>query len=201
MIAIDKVLLSDEIVEEQFVCDLNKCKGGCCIDGDAGAPLEKAELKMIKKLYPEVKPLLSAAAIEVIEREGTYVGDEDFEWVTPTINNGICVYGLHDEKGIVKCAFEQIYREGNEAAKKMDWKKPISCHLYPIIIKKGKINDLANYEPRETLCAPACINGKKLKVPVYQFLKEPLVRKYGEQFYEALEAVAEFKKEQKAQSE
>jgi hypothetical protein len=197
VIAIDNVLLSDEIVEEQFVCDLNKCKGGCCIDGDAGAPLEKEELKIVKKLYQEVKPLLSQEAIQEIEKQGTYVGDSDFEWVTPTINNGICVYGLFDENGIVKCAFEQIYRNDNPIAKKLDWKKPISCHLYPIIIKKGRINDLANYEPREKLCAPACINGKKLKVPVYEFLKEPLVRKYGEAFYEALTAVANYKKEQK----
>lgn len=198
MIAIENVLLSDEIVEEQFVCDLNKCKGGCCVDGDAGAPLEKEELKHIKKLYKEVKPLLSDDAIAIIEQQGTYVPDSDFTWVTPTIGNGICVYGLHDENGIVKCAFEQIYREENPKSMEVGWKKPISCHLYPIIIKKGKMNDLANYEPRETLCAPACINGKKLKVPVYQFLKEPLIRKYGAQFYEALEAVAEYKKEQKS---
>ncbi len=193
MIAIDKVLLSDEIIDEQFVCDLAKCKGGCCVDGDAGAPLEKAELKMIDALVNEVKPLLTKEAIAVIEKEGNYVADTDYKWVTPTIGNGICVYGLHDKNGIVKCAFEQIYNEKNVVSKNLDWKKPISCHLFPIIITKGKLNDLANYEPRPSLCAPACVNGKKLKVPVYTFLKEPLIRKYGSVFYEALEAVAAHK--------
>lgn len=192
MIAIDNVLLSDEIVEEQFVCDLSKCKGACCIDGDAGAPLQKDELKQVDALVEKVKPLLSKAALAEIKKQGNYVQDNDFEWVTPTIGNGICVYGIHDEKGIVKCSFEQIYNEG-----KSTWKKPISCHLYPIIVTKGKVYERANYEPRETHCAPACALGKKLKVPVYQFLKEPLIRKFGEEFYEALEAVAVHKKEGK----
>jgi hypothetical protein len=197
MIAIDNVMLSDQIVEEQFVCDLNKCKGGCCVDGDAGAPLNKNELNIINQLAEEVKPLLTKEALAVIAEKGNYVPDSDYKWCTPTIGNGICVYGLKDEIGIVKCSFEQIYLEKNKKSMELDWKKPISCHLYPIIIKKGAINDLANYEPRETLCAPACLNGKKLKVPVYQFLKEPLIRKYGESFYEALDAVAKYKKEQK----
>jgi hypothetical protein len=193
VIAIDNVLLSDDIATEQFVCDLNKCKGGCCVDGDAGAPLEKNERKIIDTLVDEVKPLLTTEALQVIKEKGNYVPDSDYKWCTPTIGNGICVYGLTDNAGIVKCAFEKIYNEKNKTSIELNWKKPISCHLYPIIITKGKINDLANYEPRPTLCAPACANGQKLKVPVYQFLKEPLVRKYGEQFYEALEAVAKYK--------
>ncbi len=197
MIAIKNVMLSDEIVEEQFVCDLNKCKGGCCVDGDAGAPLDKKELKMIDALVEEVKPLLTKEALAVIKKQGNYVPDSDYKWCTPTIGNGICVYGITDEMGIVKCSFEQLYREKHPKSMELEWKKPISCHLYPIIITKGKLNDLANYEPRPTLCAPACANGKKLKVPVYQFLKEPLIRKYGEDFYEALEAVAAHKKTQK----
>jgi hypothetical protein len=189
VIAIDNVLLSDDIVEEQFVCDLSKCKGACCIDGDAGAPLAKDELKQVDAIVEKVKPLLSKAALAEIKKQGNYVQDDDFEWVTPTIGNGICVYGIHDEKGIVKCSFEQLYNAGEST-----WKKPISCHLYPIIVTKGKVYERANYEPRETHCAPACALGKKLKVPVYKFLKEPLIRKFGAEFYEALEAVAEHKK-------
>jgi hypothetical protein len=193
VIAIDNVLLSDEIVEEQFVCDLNKCKGGCCVDGDSGAPLEKSELKILAQMVDEVKPLLTPEALQVIEEKGKYIPDVDYKWCTPTIGDGICVYGITDELGIVKCGFEKLYYDKNKKSMELNWKKPISCHLYPIIITKGKINDLANYEPRPTLCAPACENGKKLKVPVYEFLKEPLVRKYGEQFYEALEEVAKYK--------
>lgn len=192
MIAIDNVLLSDEIVEEQFVCDLAKCKGGCCVDGDAGAPLEKIELKEINKAYPEVAPYLTPEGIQIIEKEGKYIYDTEFGWVTPTTSNGMCVYGTIDKKGIVKCGIEQAYNDG-----KIDWKKPISCHLFPIRIKKTGKTELVNYEPREDLCQPACVLGKALKVPVYQFLKEPLIRKYGEDFFDALSATANHLHEKK----
>lgn len=189
MIAIDNVLVSDEIVRQQFVCDLNKCKGGCCEEGDAGAPLEAAELDLMVDLFEKIKPYLSPESIAEIEKKGKYVYHKEFGWVTPTLGNDneICVYGSRDEKGIIKCAFEQAYYDGVT-----NWKKPISCHLFPIISKRGKAGnyDRLNYEPRETLCAPACSLGKKLKVPVYAFLKEPLTRLYGDAFYEALEQAA-----------
>lgn len=188
MIAIDNILVSDELVEEQFVCDLNKCKGGCCVDGDAGAPLDESELAKMDEIYDAVKPYLPAKHIKEIEQQGRYVYNEEFGWVTPAINGGICVYAIKDPLGIVKCGIEQAYYD-----KKVDWKKPISCHLFPVRIKKSSDGELeyVNYEPREDLCKPACRLGKKLKVPVYQFLKEPLIRKYGEEFYEALDAVAQ----------
>lgn len=188
MIAIDNVLVSDAVVEAQFVCDLMKCKGGCCEDGDAGAPLEKDELEQINQVYESVKPYLTEEGIRWIEKYGRYQYDKDFGWVTPTIENKMCVYGFRDKYGIIKCGIEQAYRDG-----KIEFKKPISCHLYPIITNKGKKGqfDRVNYEPRETLCNPACVQGKKLKVPVYQFLKEPLIRKYGPEFYAALEKIAE----------
>lgn len=189
MIAIDNVLVSDDIVEKQFVCDLHKCKGGCCEEGDAGAPLDAAELDLIVELYEKVKPYLTPESIAEVEKKGKYVYHKEFGWVTPTLgsDNEICVYGYRDEKGWIKCAFEQAYYDGV-----ISWKKPISCHLYPVIHKKGKKGnfDRLNYEPREKLCNPACVQGKKLKVPVYAFLKEPIIRLYGEQFYEALEAAA-----------
>ncbi len=187
MIAIDNVLVTDQLVEENFVCDLVKCKGGCCVDGDAGAPLENEERKNIDEVYDAVKPYLNAQSIAEIERQGKYVYDDEFGWTTPAINGGVCVYGITDMYGIVKCGIEQAYNDG-----KVQWKKPISCHLFPVRIEQssdGKI-DYVNYEPRETLCKPACKLGNKLKVPVYQFLKEPLIRKYGTNFYEALDAVA-----------
>jgi hypothetical protein len=192
VIVIDKVLVSDNIVEKQFVCDLTKCKGGCCEDGDAGAPLDDDELDIIVELYESIKPYLSQAAIAEIERKGKYVYHKEFGWVTPTLGNDseICVYGIRDKDGIIKCAFEQAYYDG-----KINWKKPISCHLFPIITKKGKNGnyDKMNYEPREKLCNPACSLGKKLQVPTYQFLKEALIRKYGEEFYKALETIGKKK--------
>lgn len=189
MIAIENVLFSDEIIDEQFVCDLNKCKGGCCEDGDAGAPLEKAELAEMDKIYNIIKPYLTKEGIAEIEKNGRYIYSQEFGWVTPTIEGKICAYGLRDKQGIIKCGIEQAYLEG-----KTTWKKPISCHLFPVRIKKTRSYINVNYEPRETLCAPACELGKKLKVPVYVFLKESLIRKFGEEFYGVLEQVAERKK-------
>ncbi|MFA6058819.1 MAG: DUF3109 family protein [Taibaiella sp.] len=185
MIAIDNILVSDEVVEKQFVCDLNKCKGGCCVDGDTGAPITQEEANIIEDIYPEIKHLLSPNAIALIEDEGTHTFDDEYGLVTPSLNGGICAYGYYDELGIVKCAIEHVYKEG-----KIDFKKPISCHLFPIRITEYETFEAVNYEPRETLCKPACKLGKSLKVPVYQFLKEPLIRKYGEEFYDALDATA-----------
>ena len=189
MIVIDNILISEEIVEKRFVCDLSKCKGGCCEDGAAGAPLEKEEMGIINDVFEKVKAYLTADAIAEIGKKGKYVYDTEFEWVTPTLDsdNEICVYGSRDKNGIIKCAFEQAYNDGV-----IQWKKPISCHLYPMISKKGKHGDYerVNYEPRENLCSPACSLGEELKVPVYQFLKEPIIRKYGEEFYEALDTIA-----------
>ena len=189
MIVIDNVLVSDEIVEKQFVCDLAKCRGGCCEDGDAGAPLEDDELDIILELYEQVKPYLSEASIDEIEKNGKYVYHREFGWVTPTLptDSEICVYGIRGKDGVIKCAFEQAYSDG-----KIAWKKPVSCHLFPIITKRGKNGDYEkmNYEPREKLCNPACALGKKLQVSTYEFLKEAVIRKYGKEFYQALDTVA-----------
>jgi len=187
MIVIDNKLVSDEIVEEQFVCDLNKCKGGCCVDGDAGAPLSSEELLHLNEVYDAVLPYLDEENKKELLKQGKYVYDNEFGWVTPTIESKVCVYGITDEKGIVKCGIEQAYNDG-----KVNWKKPISCHLFPIRVKlsKNKKTEYVNYEPREDLCSAACNLGKKLKVPVYVFLKEALVRKYGTEFYETLDASA-----------
>lgn len=187
MIAIENVLLSDQIISEQFVCDLSKCKGACCVDGDAGAPLDRTELKEIDAVFDKVLPYLNEISKKEIERQGRFVYDKEFGWVTPTINSKVCVYGIFDSNGIVKCGIEQAYLDG-----KITWKKPISCHLFPVIVKKSSdgITELANYEPREDNCKAACTLGKKLKVPVYEFLKEPLIRKFGKEFYTALAATA-----------
>ncbi len=185
MIAIDNILLSDEIIEEHFVCDLTKCKGGCCVDGDCGAPLTEEETGILAKIYPKIKKYLTPEYIAEIDTQGTHVIDSQYGFVTPTVNGGICVYGITDEMGIVKCGIEQAWKDG-----KIKFRKPISCHLFPIRIIEHIGYESVNYEPRETLCKPACKLGKQLKVPVYVFLKDAIIRKYGEEFYEGLEAVA-----------
>lgn len=185
MIAIDKILISDEVVEARFVCDLSKCKGGCCEDGDAGAPLERDEMQLLESHYKDVEPYLTREGKAEIERQGKYVFDKEFGWVTPTINSSICAYGFRDEKGIIKCGIEAAYNEG-----KLGWKKPISCHLFPIRISQSNAYTMVNYEPRETLCAPGCALGKKAKMPVYQFLQEALQRRFGTEFFETLHQIA-----------
>ena len=187
MIAIDNVLISDQVVKDQFVCDLDKCKGGCCVDGDAGAPLAKDELRKLDEVYESVLPYLARENRNEILRQGRYVYNREFGWVTPTIESKVCVYGITLKNGIVKCGIEQAYNDG-----KIAWKKPISCHLFPIRIQlsRDKKTEYVNYEPREDLCSAACSLGQKLKVPVYVFLKDALIRKYGPGFYEILEATA-----------
>jgi hypothetical protein len=189
MISIGDVLISDQVVEEQFVCDLIKCKGGCCVDGVAGAPLGDGELSELNEAFKEVLPYLSKESVKELERQGNYIYDNEFGWVTPTVSSGMCAYGITDAKGIVKCGIEQAYNDG-----KITWKKPLSCHLFPVRIKKSRTGkkDLVNYEPREDLCKAACTLGKKLKVPVYIFLKDALIRKYGNEFYNALSATADY---------
>lgn len=196
LISIDNILISDDIVEEQFVCDLSSCKGGCCEDGDAGAPLTDEELDEVKNAFEKIIHLMPPDGLKEVERNGLYRYDREFGWVTPTVDDKICAYGFKDEKGIIKCSFEEAYNQGL-----IPWKKPISCHLYPIKRSKSRFSahELLNYDPREGMCSPACALGKELKVPVYKFLKAALVRAYGESFYEALDQVAQdyFSTEQK----
>jgi hypothetical protein len=181
MILVGQAVISDDVKENFFVCDLEKCKGACCVEGDAGAPLADEETRILDDIYPLVKNYLTEEGIEAIEREGTWVRDWDGEKVTPTIgDNGACAYALTDERGILKCGIEQAYLDG-----KVTYKKPISCHLYPIRITKYDDFDALNYD-RWDICSAACVLGNRLGVPVYKFLKEPLIRKYGEDWYAEL---------------
>lgn len=184
MIEIDNILISDDVVEKKFVCDLQKCKGGCCEDGDAGAPLEKTEMELLAKEYEKIKPYLTKRGIDAIEQKGFYQFSEEFGWVTPTIEDKMCAYGFRDEQNIIKCGIEQAYNDG-----KIEWRKPISCHLYPIKVKRAHTHEMLNYVPREQMCGPACILGEKLKIPAYRFLKDALIRKYGEEFYQTLDKI------------
>ncbi|HNP20090.1 MAG TPA: DUF3109 family protein [Fulvivirga sp.] len=180
MIEHGKVILSDDIKEKFFVCNLEKCKGACCVEGDLGAPLEESELKILDEIYDKVAPYLSEEGKQAIREHGRYVYDEDGEYSTTTIGGKECAYAVYDERGILKCGIEQAYLDG-----KTDWKKPISCHLYPIRATKYEEFEALNYD-RWDICNPACDFGKELGVEVYKFLKEPLIRKYGETWYNEL---------------
>ncbi|WP_291908185.1 DUF3109 family protein [Chitinophaga sp. CB10] len=185
MIIIDDKYISDEVIEEQFVCNLSACKGACCVAGDCGAPLDKTEVKTLKKIYPKIKSYLRPEGIREIEHTGTNTVDKEYGYVTPIINGGICAYASIDEHGHVGCAIEKAYNDGV-----VDWKKPISCHLYPIRVTKYESFEAVNYD-RWDICKPACKNGKALQVPVYRFLKDALIRKYGTEFYEVLDNIAQ----------
>ena len=180
MIKVREVLVSDDIVEKEFVCNLEKCKGACCVEGDYGAPLEEDELDILRKIYPTVKKYITKEGIKAIEEQGTHVIDPDGDYSTPVIGGKECAYSHYDEKGILKCGIEQAYYDG-----KIAFKKPISCHLYPIRITKKKDFEAVNYH-KWSICSPACTLGKELQVPLYKFLKEPLIRKYGEEWYDEL---------------
>jgi hypothetical protein len=181
MIQVQNTLVHEDIVKENFVCNLNKCRGACCIEGDSGAPLEKSELAVLEEIYPLVKPFMTEKGIEAIERSGAWVKDFEGDYTTPCVDtNKECAY-VTWENGITKCAIEKAYEEGL-----IGWKKPISCHLYPIRITNYPEFDVLHYD-RWNICSDACSFGKELKVSVYAFLKEPLIRKYGEEWYEELE--------------
>lgn len=177
MILIDNTVISDDVAEQFFVCNLDKCKGACCVEGDLGAPLEADELAQLDAIYPKIKPYLTEAGIRAIERQGRYESDGDDGYVTTTVNGRECVYAIYDERGILKCGIEAAYNDGV-----IDWKKPISCHLYPIRVTKYDQYHALNYD-RWPICSPACGFGKELNVPVYKFVREALIRAYGETWY------------------
>lgn len=180
MIVIDNTIISDDIADHYFVCELTKCKGACCVEGDLGAPLEVEELAILDEIYPQVAPYLSKKGRKVIAEEGPYTIDPDGDYVTPTIKGRECAYALYDQKGLLKCGIEQAYLD-----KKIAFRKPISCYLYPIRVSKYDQYEALNYD-RWHICAPACHNGKELGVPIYKFLKNPLITKYGEAWYNEL---------------
>ncbi len=184
MFQIGKTIVSDDVLEKEFVCNLTACKGQCCIDGDAGAPLDKEETAILEEIYPVIKPYLRPEGIASIEENGAWVVGEDGDYETPLINNKECAYVIFDGATAL-CGIEQAYNEGL-----VKWKKPISCHLYPIRIKEYSQFSAVNYN-RWHICDDACVLGKELEVPVYRFLKEPLIRKYGESWYAELDLVAE----------
>lgn len=195
MIQIDDKIIALDIIEEHFICDLSVCKGECCVEGDSGAPLEKEEVETLKEILPVVWDDLSDDAKEIIERQGVAYKDTDGEMVTSIINGKDCVFTYYDQNNICKCVIEKAYKEG-----KIDFYKPISCHLYPIRLQQYKDFTAVNYH-RWRVCKAAVALGNKEGVAIYQFLKEPLIRKFGEVWYNELcLAVEEYKKMKESQN-
>jgi hypothetical protein len=185
MIQIGKTLISETIIEEKFVCNIAACKGECCVQGDAGAPLEESELEILESIFDKVKPYITAEGIKSVEEFGTWTKDEFDELVTPLIDGKECAYTVFDENGVAKCGIEDAYNAGV-----ITWRKPTSCHLYPIRVTEYSEFSAVNYHEWD-ICSSACVLGEELKVPVYKFLKEPLITKFGENWYTELEKVAE----------
>jgi len=184
MFQLGKTIVSEDIIEKDFVCNLSACKGACCIDGDAGAPLTKEETEILKDIYPKVKPFLRNEGIEAIEKQGTHITTDFGDLETPLINHADCAYVIFDDKKTALCGIEEAYNQGE-----ISWKKPVSCHLYPIRVKDYSEFSAVNYDKWE-ICDDACTLGKELQVPVYKFVKEALIRKFGEDWYAELEKVA-----------
>ncbi len=178
MIVNGKTVISDDIKEQSFVCDLSKCKGACCVEGDLGAPLDNNELEILDSIYESVRPYLSESGRDAIEAQGKYIYDSDGEYSTPTIDGKECAYAIHGENNILKCGIEAAWMDGMTS-----FQKPISCHLYPVRVTKYDDYDALNYD-RWPICSDACTLGEKLQVPVYKFVKDALIRKYGSAWYE-----------------
>ncbi|MGE0562783.1 MAG: DUF3109 family protein [Flavobacteriales bacterium] len=182
MIQIQDTIVSELLLDKKFVCNLNACKGACCIEGDAGAPLEEHELEELENVFPYVKEYLTEQSIEALEQD-LYTIDSDGDYVTQLVNNKACAFVFFDDKKIAKCSIEQAYLDG-----KISFKKPISCHLFPVRLKQFKSFLAVNYEEIE-ICGDACTLGSELGVKTYQFLKEPLIRRFGEEWFNELELV------------
>ena len=183
LVEIGNKIVSTDIFSEQFTCDLNKCKGACCVKGNGGAPLNENEVYKIQNNIEKIKPYMSKSGIETVNREGVYYLDEEDTPATKLIDKKECCFVYFDEDEIAKCSIETAYKAGD-----INFNKPESCHLYPIRIKEFNEFTAINYETWD-ICSPACSLGKSLKVPVYQFLKQPIIRVFGSSFFEELTKV------------
>lgn len=184
MFQLGKTIVSEDIIKKDFVCNLSACKGACCIDGDAGAPLDENETEILNDIYPKIKPFLRQEGIESIEKNGVFITTKFGDLETPLINHADCAYVIFDENKTALCAIEEAYNQGI-----INWKKPVSCHLYPVRVKDYSEFSAVNYDKWE-ICDDACTLGKELQVPIYKFVKEALIRKFGEDWYLELEKVA-----------
>jgi hypothetical protein len=184
VIQLGKTIVSTDLIEKEFVCNLGACKGECCIAGEAGAPLSKEETEILEAIYPKVAPHLREEGKAAIEAQGTWIESAAGDLETPLVNGAECAYVTFKEGGIASCGIEDAYNAGD-----VDFKKPISCHLYPVRVTDYSEFAAVNYH-RWPICDTACTLGEQLKVPVYQFVKEALVRKFGQDWFDGLDAIA-----------
>ncbi len=180
MIILDNTIVSEDFRSACFACDLSKCKGACCIEGDAGAPLDEEEISILEDSIDYIYPYMTPEGTQEVQRNGVFDFDAQGNYVTPLINGADCAYVYKNEEGIALCAIEKAYSEG-----KITWRKPVSCHLYPVRISRYKSFDALNYHEWH-ICHPAVINGKERKIKALEFVREALIRKYGADYYERL---------------
>ena len=183
MLKIDHTIISLDLLDQKFVCNVSKCKGACCRYGDSGAPLEGGEGEKIKKNFKKIKSFLRKEGILAIEAQGVFIKDDDGDLVTPLIDGKECAY-TYMEDGIYRCGIEKAWLQ-----KKIKFRKPLSCHLFPVRIKKYPEFEAVNYE-KWAICQPARVLGHRENIPVYKFLKDALVRAYGKKWYRKLEKAA-----------
>ena len=178
MIRVQNVILSEDIATAKFACNLSRCKGACCVDGDAGAPVSKNEIPVLHKAFRELRDELDPEAVEVAERDGVVQGNSRNGYEISCIESRECIFVKKDENGVAACAIQSAYYEG-----RFGWEKPISCHLYPIRLKQIGGLEYANFEYIPELCSAACQRGEKEGIYLAEFLKDSLTRRYGEEWY------------------
>ena len=183
MVEIEDKIISDELFEKKFVCDLQKCKGGCCVEGDSGAPLKSREIKEIANNLSIIKSEMSTKGLNSIKNNVFHYVDSDGDKVTKLVDGKECVFVVFDKNNIAKCSIESAYRKN-----KINVNKPISCHLYPVRIKKYDSFTAVNVDSWH-VCKPACECGTELNVPVFKFLKDAIVRSWGLDFFHHLDSV------------
>jgi hypothetical protein len=183
MVKIGSYLISDDVFEEQFICDINQCKGACCVEGDLGAPLHKEEITDIEHNLKEIFPYMAEPQKTHVKEWGFWEEDHDGLAVTQCTSDGRCVFSKQDGLGILHCGIERSFQDG-----KSDFIKPISCHLYPIRVSQVGTYTVLNYH-RWSICSPACDKGKANKMPVFRFLEKAIIRAFGQDFYDDCEAV------------
>lgn len=189
MLIVGNVLVSEELIDKFFCCDLARCKGECCVDGDLGAPVAPDEVAELEENYPDYKKYMTEEGVAVVENGGTFVfnGDDSFE--TPLVDsNNACAFAFFED-GIAKCAIEKCFLK-----KEISFRKPISCYLYPIRVSRVGDYEALNYD-HWSVCKTAVENGNRLRLPVYRFLKEPLIAKYGSEWYAELEEMVSLRDE------
>ncbi|MBO6534626.1 MAG: DUF3109 family protein [Balneolaceae bacterium] len=190
MIKVGDIILSDDIATQKFACDTPICKGACCVVGDAGAPVSKDEIPVLHKAYHTLKDELRPEAIAVAEKDGVVIGSKEKGYEISCVDSAECIFVNYDEQDVAYCTIQKAFFEG-----RFNWEKPISCHLYPVRLKKIGGFEYANFEYMPNMCSAACAKGEKEDIYLADFLERPLVRRYGQEWYDEFLAACEYVRE------